>query len=390
MAVTKSRRILFLQGSSGFGGSKGNLLDMVEGLRETVYQPVIACPGKGWLTGQLDQMSVPYVLLPFYAWRKWLERPRVRVSIRINWRRALLPWRIDLVHSNEFWWGPYAVLLGKYLSIPAIVHLRDGHHTLKKALQYKLDKAHAIIAVSTELRGQFAANQALHGKTLLVLDGYRRTEFNETHSASRRLLGLEDEEFAIGNAGKISERKNQRLLLGAMAQLKLEKRISKFKILFAGESDSDYMRLMQRDVQELGLRAEVKFLGLVKDMGAFFSAIDALVHCAVREGLPRVIPEAMLAKKPVIATAAEGIRDAIPGGEFGVVVPAEDQRALANEIERLSKNSDLRKQIAERAYERAVALFSLKAHSDQLVRVYDELIDGASIGSKPARKHPLE
>lgn len=374
MAVTKSRRILFLQGSSGFGGSKCSLLDTLEALRGTLYEPVIGCPNKGWLTGELDRMRVPYVLLPFYAWRKWLERPRVSLSIRMNWRYALLPWHFDLVHSNEFWWGPHAVLVGKHLSIPAVVHLRDGHHTLRKALQYKLDQAHAILAVSTELRAQFAANPALHDKTLIVLDGSHRTEPNETRSASRRLFGVEDEEFAIGNAGRISQRKNQRLLLRAMADLKRQNRLSKFKILFAGNPDPDYMRLMQRDVTDLGLQGEVKFLGLIKDMAPFFSAIDALAHCALREGLPRVIPEAMLAQRPVIATAAEGIRDAIPANEFGVVVPAGDQCALANAIEWLSNASDARKKIAARAYERAVALFSLKAHGDHLVRVYDELI----------------
>lgn len=378
MAVTKTRRILFLQGSSGFGGSKGNLLDMVEALRETVYEPVIACPKKGWLTEQLDGMSVPYVLLPFYAWRKWLERPRVSVSIRMHWRRILLPWHFDLVHSNEFWWGPHAVLLGKQLRIPAVVHLRDGHHTPKKALQYKLDRADAIIAVSTELRAQYASYPALYDKTILMLDGYRRDELNGPRSESRRLLGIEDEDIAIGNAGTLSQRKNQRLLLRALADLKRQKRISKFKLLFAGQPDPDYMRLMQRDVQELELRPEVKLLGLIGDMGRFFSAIDMLVHCAQREGLPRVIPEAMLAKKPVIATAAEGIRDAVPDGEFGLVVAAEDQESLANAIERLAKSADLRQRIAERAYERAVALFSLKAHSDRLVGLYDALIEQRS------------
>ena len=148
------------------------------------------------------------------------------------------------------------------------------------------------------------------------------------------------------------------------------------------------MRLLQKDIRHLGLQTEVKFLGLLKDMGAFFLAIDTLVHCARREGLTRVIPEAMFAKKPVIATAAEGVRDAIPDSEFGVVVPANDQRALTNEIERLAKSSALRNEMARRAYERACSVFSLKAHGDNLVRLYGELIDGASSASHPGRRYP--
>jgi glycosyltransferase involved in cell wall biosynthesis len=96
------------------------------------------------------------------------------------------------------------------------------------------------------------------------------------------------------------------------------------------------------------------------------------------------------ARKPVIATVAEGVRDAIPGREFGVVVATNDQIALAGEIERLSQNANLRTEMAQRAYERACLLFGLKAHSRDLTRLYDQLIDGASIATNPGTWQPSE
>src|SRR5262249_20779368 len=84
--------------------SKRSLLDIIEALRGTPYQPVVACPGRGWLTRQLDERQVPFVVVPFLAWRTWLQRPRVATSIRRQWLPALAPWSIALVHSNEFWW----------------------------------------------------------------------------------------------------------------------------------------------------------------------------------------------------------------------------------------------------------------------------------------------
>lgn len=374
MQPQNSRHVLFLQGSTTPGGSKQSLLSLIQVLRETVYRPAVICPEQGWLTEQLEQLQTPYVLAPFFAWRKWLERPRVLPSIRRHWLPALACWRFDIIHSNEFWWAPHAIEVAKHLKIPAAVHLRDGHHTLKKAGQYGLKHADAVLAVSTDLRSQFTADPELYNKTLVLFNGHEEKIFRGRRETAREMFGLGSEEFVLGNAGRLSERKNQRLVLTVMAQLKQQRRVTQFKILFAGEPDPDYAGLMAQDIQRLGLQQEVKFLGDVQDMGAFFSAADLVVHCARREGLPRVVPEAMLARKAVVAVEAQGVRDAIPEEQFGCVVPLDNQEALENRIEQLSKDPGLRQRIGEQAYRHARSLFSLEAHRDSVVKLYGDLI----------------
>jgi hypothetical protein len=123
MDTAVSRYVLFLQGSASDGGSKRSLLDTINLLRGTPYRGVVACPEKGWLTEELDKLQTPYVLVPFYAWRKWLDRPRVFSSIRNYWLPAFAKWRFDLVHSNEFWWAPHAIEAAKRLVTRAVVHL---------------------------------------------------------------------------------------------------------------------------------------------------------------------------------------------------------------------------------------------------------------------------
>ena len=373
MSPENYRHVLFLQGSTGRGGSKHSLLDTLKVLRETDYQPVVACPEQGWLTEQLDKLETPYVFLPFYAWRKWLERPRVLPSIRRHWLPALACWRFDVIHSNEFWWAPHAIELAKHLKIPAAVHIRDGHHTLKKAHQYRLTNADTVLAVSTELRDQFVADPHLYNKTTVLFNGHEEMSFDGSQEKARAIFNLVPGEFVVGNAGKLSERKNQRLLLRAMARLKKQKRLTQFKILFAGDADPHYAQFMVQDIQQLGLQNEAKVLGRLENIDAFFSAIDLFVHCARREGLPRVVPEAMLARRAAVATVAQGIRDAIPNEQFGSVVPADNQAALENEIERLLTNPPLLKSIADEAYQRACSLFSFEAYRKKIVAVYGKL-----------------
>ncbi|HWP56355.1 MAG TPA: glycosyltransferase family 4 protein [Candidatus Acidoferrales bacterium] len=378
--------VLFLQGSTGFGGSKVSLLDTLRALKGTRYQPVVACPEEGWLTRQLQSCAIPYVLLPFYAWRKWLERPWVKLSIRRQWLPALKPWRFSIVHSNEFWWAPHAVELAKQLKISSVAHLRDGHHTLRKARQYQLQQLSCVISVSTELCEEFRDVPELYQKNQVLFNGHEPKTFAGSQQEARRRLGLWPEGFVVGNAGRLCDRKNQRLLLRVMARLKYSNRLPRFSLIFAGDADPSYASLMNRDIQELGLRREVKILGVLDDMGAFFSAIDLFVHCARREGLARVIPEAMLAKRAVVATAAQGVKDAIPDSTFGSVVDIDDESALENEIHALYQAPNRRRLMAERAYQRAQNLFSSEAYRAQLTALYEKLLALAKL----ARQGDLE
>jgi glycosyltransferase involved in cell wall biosynthesis len=282
------------------------------------------------------------------------------------------------------------VRLARHLEVPAIVHLRDGHHTLKKARQYCLCETTGVLAVSTELRQQFADDPKLFGKTRVLFNGHdaRRVQFSGERAEARAQFHLRPDELAIGNAGQLCERKNQRLLLSALAELQAKNRVPPFKLLLAGDADPAYVAKLRQDVQRWGIAPQILWLGPIQNMDAFYAAVDLVVHCATREGLPRVIPEAMLARRAVVATAAEGVRDAIPDEQHGSVVPRDDQERLANEIERLAKDPALRDRLAGQAYERARALFSVEAHRENLLRWYGDWISQNDAALQPLAPQP--
>ncbi len=380
MHAEVSRYVLFLQGSSGFGGSKVCLLNLLEAVKMAGYKPVVACPDRGWLTDQLDHLEIDYVLLPFYAWRKFFDRPRVRPSIRKQWIPSLARWQFNIVHSNEFWWGPHAVELAKLIEAPAVVHLRDGHHTLKKARQYQLAGAQAIVASSSELRQKFAPDPLIHDRTMVIFDGHRERTFHEGREKARDLFRLGPDDITLGSAGTLSERKNQRLLLHAVANLKHRLPDLSIKVLIAGDAIPSYGQVLKREIQQLGLAANVQLLGHLTEMGSFYAAIDIFVHSARREGLPSVVPEAMFSKKPIVATAAEGVGDALPDERFGCVVPIDDRAALERQIERLLLHPELCKAMGEQAFERAHQCFSLKALQENTAKLYSNIVQKHTAG----------
>ncbi|HEU5319538.1 MAG TPA: glycosyltransferase, partial [Methylomirabilota bacterium] len=88
----------------------------------------------------------------------------------------------------------------------------------------------------------------------------------------------------------------------------------------------------ERAAAEAGVTGRVAFLGLRKDVPDLLSASDVAVHSSLREGLPRVVLEALAVGTPIVATAVGGVPDAVTDGVTGLLVPPEDPAALAQAV----------------------------------------------------------
>jgi glycosyltransferase involved in cell wall biosynthesis len=368
--------VLLLQGTAGFGGSKVSLLALVDALAGSGLAPLVACPGPGWLTAELERRGTAHVLVPFPAWRKWLERPRVGPTIRRRWLPAVGRWQVVLVHANEAWWAPHAMLAGRALGVPVAAHVRDGVHATGKAHRYRLARADRVLTVSTALRERFRADPDLWSRSEVVFNGHAAppADAGARRAGERARLGAGPGDVIVGAAGRLCERKNQRLLIAALGALKDAGRLAGVRAVLAGEAEPSYAAALRADVAERGLAPHVVFAGHRPDLHAFFAGIDLLAHCATREGLPRVVPESMLAERPVVATPAEGIRDALPDDRHGIVVPSNDAGALAAAIATLAGDAGLRAAVAATAAARARELFSLAAHRRRMLEVYASLL----------------
>ena len=86
---------------------------------------------------------------------------------------------------------------------------------------------------------------------------------------------------------------------------------------------------------ELGLEADVTFLGYRNDVDDLMAAADGLLLSSRWEGLPNVVLEALVAGLPVVATDVGGVRELIEDGVSGLVVPSGDTRAMAEAIRRV-------------------------------------------------------
>lgn len=84
---------------------------------------------------------------------------------------------------------------------------------------------------------------------------------------------------------------------------------------------------------ELGIRNQVNFWGIVPDATPFFQSASALLQPSRREGMPTAVLESFAAGLPVIASSVGGLPEMLAGGQNGYLVPSGDAEAVASAVD---------------------------------------------------------
>jgi glycosyltransferase involved in cell wall biosynthesis len=116
-----------------------------------------------------------------------------------------------------------------------------------------------------------------------------------------------------------------------------------------------------------------RFLGHVGDVRGVLSAADIYVMPSLWEGWPLALGEAMAAGLPAIGANVPGIRDLIAPERTGLLIGREDSVALADAVERLAGDADLRARLGEAGRQRIAEHFTLDATVAAHERLYDEI-----------------
>lgn len=165
----------------------------------------------------------------------------------------------------------------------------------------------------------------------------------------RQREGLSEEDFVVLCTGELNDNKNQKTLIAAAAMLK--ERIPRLKVLLGGNGPKE--QELKAQVRELGLEETVRFLGYRTDLERVVPAVDVVVSCSRREGLPLNIVEAMLCEKPIVASINRGHRELVKDGATGFLLASDDAAGFAVALEALSKDAELGRKLGRTGREKA-------------------------------------
>jgi glycosyltransferase involved in cell wall biosynthesis len=155
----------------------------------------------------------------------------------------------------------------------------------------------------------------------------------------RKELGVQSDEIMLLNVAELAGRKNQKVIIEAMKQVKNQK----VKLFIAGQGalKDELTDLIER----LGLRDRVTLLGYRDDVRDLYNAADAFIFPSQREGFGIAAIEAMASGLPIITSNVNGIKEYSENGKTGFVNDFRDSEGFAESMDKIADNPDLRRKI---------------------------------------------
>jgi len=282
--------------------------------------------------------------------------------------------------------GFVATYAGKYLNVPSVVSARGND--LERAIFDPSRATHILYALQHANAVTTNANELAKKARVLVPDlevtvipnGIDSEHFKPfpRNNALAKSLNLVDEgkvketSRLIGFAGELREKKGLRTLLSAYAQVNKKNPTT---LLIVGDIRTGEDKQIFEEFKISNPTARIVVTGFVppNNLPAYYSLMDVFVHPSLRDGLPNVLLEAMACEKAVISTTVGGIPDAVTDCENGRLVPAKDRDQLANVIEELLSDNQLRVKLGKAARQTIIEKFTLQTELNGNLALYRHL-----------------
>ncbi|MBX6314388.1 MAG: glycosyltransferase family 4 protein [Isosphaeraceae bacterium] len=370
------------------GGAQENTLLTVDDLHHRYGDDVTLITGpaegpEGDLFARAEERGLKVELLPE------LVRPiRPALDLRAyrKLRAALHRLRPEVVHTHS----SKAGILGRAAAwaegVPAVVHTIHGlpfgpsEKPWKNRLYVALERwaarrCHAIVSVCDAMTAQaLATGVGRPEQYTTIYSGMDVDAFlnpARPRAEVRRELGLADDEVAFGTVARLFERKgHEDILAAAPAILRANPKV---RFVWIGSGILKDRLLAEAD--RLGVRPAIRLTGLVPParIPELLGAIDAVIHPSLREGLARVLPQALLVGRPVISYDIDGAREVVLP-ETGVLLPPRDLEGLTAAVLRLAADPELRRAMGAEGRRRFADQFRHETMTAQLRSLYARLL----------------
>ena len=171
--------------------------------------------------------------------------------------------------------------------------------------------------------------------------------------------------FTVLNVGRLSEQKNQQLLIRAFSGL--HKLNAETELLILGEGPK--RQELEDLIREEGLGECVHLEGKKEKPEEYFARADVFALSSIYEGLPLVLLEAMAASLPIVSTNVGGVKDIV--SENGILTENKNEEQLKDALIRLMENPDLRRQMGGTSFAE-VQKYDSAVIADEYAALYEK------------------
>lgn len=347
------------------GGSERQFRELARALDPNLFALTLGCIQKtgAFLDGlqELEEFRLGGSLYGVQSWRT-----RLRLARRL--RRS----HFAIAHGFDLYANLTLVPAAKLARVPVVIGSQRQLGDLLTPMQFRAQLAAFHLCDRVICNSRAAATRLIEEglpsrKVIVIGNGLPDEAFAEVQPAMPRT----GRKVRVGMVARMNARyKNHALLLRAAARLRA--RFPDLELLFAG--DGPLRPELERRADELGLRDAVQFLGDRRDIRAVLASLDISVVPSASESLSNVVLESMAAGIPVVATDVGGNRELLADGR-GLLVPPDDEAALAAAIEHVRNEPGLGCVLAQNARSFAEQNFTMDLMRRRHEELYAELLE---------------
>ena len=369
------------------GGAQENTIASVLGLRfkPEIEVNLLSGPSLGAEGSQEAAFAgcprlltiLPNLVRPVHPLKDWLV---FRQLTRLF--RQTAP---DLVHTHSGKAGVLGRLAARRAGVPLIVHTIHGPsfgsfqgpvaNALFRAAERRAGQVttHFVTVADAMTRQYLTAGIGRPEQYTRILSGFAVEPFLQARNDPnlRARLGLAPEDFVIGKIARLFKLKGHDDLFAVAPEL--VRACPRIKFLLVG--DGPWRERFEAQARGLGLEKHFVFTGLIRpeEVPAFVGIMDCLVHLSRREGLPRALPQALAAGRPVVAYDCDGAGEVCLNDETGFLVPPDDLPQLIDRLLRLERDPALRERYGTCGRQLVRENFAVETMVDALHALYLKL-----------------
>lgn len=324
-----SLRVVHVLDSLRLGGTEVQCVALVHGLAARGVASHLVHFQGGPLAARLVAPGVTTEHVPVAG---FLRPDFVRLVLRLA--RAMRRSRADVVQSYDFYSNLPAMLAGRLAGVRVLVASRRGFATNLRPAQRRVDRfarrlARRTVANAEAIRRQLIEEDGARPDAVVVIP----------NCVSERGPITPAQDPVVGMVANFRPPKDHATFLRAAARVVEMVPTAEFHLVGAGAAEGQGRRY----AAELGLASRVRFLGGLPPEAtwAAMNRFAVAVLSSLSEGMPNAVLEAMLAGRPVVATAVGGIPEVVRDGVTGCLVAAGDAAGLAAGVGRILKDPAL-------------------------------------------------
>ncbi|MBX8577854.1 glycosyltransferase [Pseudomonas cichorii] len=389
-------KLLYVIGSMEVGGAEQHLLRVSTALRAHGFKPeVFVITTGGPLTHAFIDGGVPVhgVMLP-----DWIHR-LLRNKRAIAWLGLLysavalvwLYWRMR-PHAVHFFL-PGAYIVGGVASIfgprtrrimsRRSLNLYQIKHRLFRRVEHWLHpRMDLVCGNSAAVVKDLLAEGVRQGQIRLTYNGVALDRFADLKSREtvRHDLSISDETLVFVIVANLIPYKGHSDLIEAFG--KIQAHLPDPWVCLCIGRDDGIENSLRQQASNLGIGAQIRFLGSRQDVPELLNAANIGVLCSHEEGFSNAIIEGMAAKLPMVVTNVGGNAEAVVDGVTGLVVAPHAPDKLAEALLLIAQNPE-RDQMGERGRQRVETVFSM----DACLQAYVDLYRGRTTDGMPSKNN---